>query len=521
MHDVLTVENMHVRFGAHAAPAVNDVSLALRRGRVTAIIGESGSGKSTVAMAILGLLPITAHSTGNLTFHGSHVTAANGLAQWRGRGISTVFQDPATALDPVFNIGHQLCEALRVGHPHLTTTKQVAMASALLAEVGISDPAKRMKDFPHQFSGGQQQRIMIAIALAGDPEVLIADEPTTALDVTVQRDILTMIATLVRNRNMALLLITHDMGVVAHMADDIIVMKSGQALEINDAHSVLHDPQSDYTKKLLRASAPQPSPKPLAPSETVLSISNLSIGYTQPFRAPKRIVDGITFNIRQGETLGLIGESGSGKSTTGRALVGLSHILSGNIIFDNTDLRALRGSGLRRARAKIGYVFQNPSGALNPKLTIAQILAEPLLAHDRGSAISYENRISDLLQKVELPQGFANRHPHQLSGGQKQRVALARALALGPQLLIADEPTSALDVSVQAEILGLLRQIQSDTGLACLFISHDLNVVRGLCHRIAIMQSGKIVETGDSHAIFTAPKHAYTRQLVHSVFAIQ
>ncbi|ADO43062.1 nickel ABC transporter ATP-binding protein NikE [Ketogulonicigenium vulgare] len=514
MADILQITDLCVDFGA--ARAVDGLSLALARGQVTALVGESGSGKSMTAMAVLGLLPANAQVTGTVAFEGAVIPAAAGLGQWRGRGISTVFQDPSAALDPVFSIGFQIAEVLRLRHPDQNARARKKAVIALLAEVGIPDPARRMHDFAHQFSGGQQQRIMIAMALAGRPQLLIADEPTTALDVTVQRDILELLQRLVRDRDMTLLLITHDMGVVAEMADRILVMKDGRLVEAGEAPAALRAPQSAYTRHLLNAAtAHRPSPAPVQ-ALVVLAVRDLVLGYQRPFRAPHRIVRGVSFTIHRGETLGLIGESGSGKSTTGRSLVGLAKVIAGAIEFEGMDLSALRGPSLRAARARIGFVFQSPSGALNPKLTIAQIIAEPLRAHLSLDRAEIDTRVAALIAQVELPASFATRHPHQLSGGQKQRVAIARALALSPSLLIADEPTSALDVSIRGEILDLLQRIQQETGLACLFISHDLEVVRGMCHRVAIMQDGAIVEANTNAAIFAAPQDPYTRRLLAS-----
>ncbi|SHS34613.1 Putative oligopeptide ABC transporter, ATP-binding protein [Mycobacteroides abscessus subsp. abscessus] len=504
-------------------PAVKGVSLSVAKGEVLAIVGESGSGKSTTAMAIPALLPPSARVRGSVKLNGAELLGATNdeLRAVRGKDVAVIFQEPMTALNPVYTIGWQIAEAV-CAHKKMSHRQARDRAVELLDLVDMPEPAKRVKHYPHQLSGGQRQRAMIAQALALDPGLLIADEPTTALDVTVQAEILDLMRDLRHRIDAGIILITHDMGVVADMADRIMVMKDGEVVEQGDAEGIFHRAQQPYTRQLL-ASVPhlgatlhgrdESNPPP---TDLALSVEHAVIEYpgkSGSFRA----VDDVSFTIGRGEVVGLVGESGSGKSTIGRAAVGLLRVASGTICVAGQDISTANRKQLRDIRSKVGVVFQDPGSSLNPRWPIGQSIAEPLTLHTDMDRTQREGRVKTLLEQVQLPAAMRNRFPHQLSGGQRQRVGIARALALEPTLLIADEPTSALDVSVQATVLDLFAELQREHGFACLFISHDLAVVELVASRIAVLNRGRLAEFGSDTQVLTAPKDDYTKRLLAAV----
>jgi peptide/nickel transport system ATP-binding protein len=519
---VLSVRDLAVTFsvGGEEVTAVHAVDFDLHAGEVLAIVGESGSGKSVTSLAVLGLLPRNATVTGRILVDGADVVGASErtFASVRGDRVAMIFQDPSNALDPVFTIGYQIQEMLRRHDPKQSRVDRRARAIELLAMVELPDPEERLDSYPHQLSGGQAQRVMIAMALACDPEVLIADEPTTALDVTVQREILDVLRRMRARTSAAILLITHDMGVVADLADRVVVMRRGRVEETADVRSLFSAPTAEYTRALLaavprigadaRASTADGTERP------VLEIDGLAVEYRNRRRRHIRAVEGVSLEIRAGEMVALVGESGSGKSTIGKSVLGLAPVTEGRIVVDGVDLGTASRAAVRAVKTRIGVVFQNPTAALDPRRTIGQSIGEPLRVHEgvKGSALAA--RVAELLEAVELPASWSGRYPHELSGGQRQRVAIARAVALDPLLLIADEPTSALDVSVQATVLDLLRRLQERFRFACLFISHDLAVVDALCDRVVVLHRGSIVEEGERRRVLTAPEHEYTRRLL-------
>ena len=553
---LLEVEGLRVAFG-DAEPVVRDVSFTLTPGRVLALVGESGSGKSVSAMSVLGLLPPEARVTGSIRFRGTELVGATDdqLRAVRGAGIGVVFQEPMNSFTPVLSIGTQIAEAVTAHPTELDRAGVSARIDELLRAAGLTDPQRIRKAYPHELSGGQLQRAMIAMALAGDPVALIADEPTTALDVTVQAGILDLLRTLGRERDLAVLLITHDMGVVADVADELLVMRRGDPVEHGTVAEVFAHPTAEYTRALLdavpslearaasatsAADAAVPESRPERPfsAGTAREVSpNASLGAAQaslgePTRASSPLVaqlrdvavryarrgeptvSGIDLELRAGETLGLVGESGSGKSTIGRALAGLVPVVAGSVEVDGSDLRTARGGRLRELRSRVGIVFQDPASSLNPRQTIGWSIAEPLLVHGTASAADRAERVRELLVAVQLDPSWAERFPHQLSGGQRQRVAVARALALRPALVIADEPTSALDVTVQAAVLDLLSDLQQDFGFGMLLISHDLAVVRQLADEVVVLHDGRVVERGTTDAVLDDPQQDYTRRLL-------
>ncbi|WP_242088702.1 ABC transporter ATP-binding protein [Curtobacterium sp. DN_7.5] len=550
---LLEVEGLHVAFG-DAEPVVRDVSFSLTPGRVLALVGESGSGKSVSAMSLLGLLPPEARVSGSARFRGEQLIGADAerLRAVRGAGIGVVFQEPMNSFTPVLTIGTQIAEAVRAHPAGLDRAGVSARIDDLLRSAGLRDPERIRKAYPHELSGGQLQRAMIAMSLAGDPVALIADEPTTALDVTVQAGILDLLRTLGRERSLAVLLITHDMGVVADVADEVLVMRRGDPVERGSVADVFAHPQADYTRELLAAvpalearpasatPAADPETRPgrqdaapgtravssdasLRPAEASLAetsrasrplvaqLRDVAVRYA---RRGDPTVAGIDLELHAGSTLGLVGESGSGKSTIGRALAGLVPVVAGSVEVDGSDLRTARGRRLRELRSRVGIVFQDPASSLNPRQTIGWSIAEPLLVHDPRSAEDRRARVEELLRAVQLDPSWAERFPHQLSGGQRQRVAVARALALRPAVLIADEPTSALDVTVQAAVLELLATLQDEFGFGMLLVSHDLAVVRQLADEVVVLNDGRIVERGRTEAVLDDPQQDYTRMLL-------
>jgi peptide/nickel transport system ATP-binding protein len=528
---VLEVAGLGVDFWVDGTfyPAAIDLNYRVKRGEVLAIVGESGSGKSSSSMALLGLLPPNARVSGSIKLLGREIgdIPEYELRQVRGNEIAVIFQEPMTALNPVYTIGFQIMEALR-SHFNLTPTEAKERAIDLLTKVEMPDPKTAFYKYPHQLSGGQRQRAMIAQSISCDPVLLIADEPTTALDVTVQAEILDLLRNLHTRLNSAIILITHDMGVVADLADYIMVMKDGIAVETGTAIDVFTKPKHPYTQSLL-AAVPHLGTAVVQVNEQepinvkehrepVLNFENVSIEYPKRGRVPAfRAAENINLVIHPGEILGLVGESGSGKTTLGRAAVGLLPIASGKLSVVGIDISHASQRDLRPLRQRTGIVFQDPGSSLNPRMPIGQSIGEPLLLSGGAKGKELDLRVQELLSQVELPTSYRNRYPHELSGGQRQRVGIARALALTPDLLVADEPTSALDVSVQARFLNLLQELQERLQFACLFISHDLAVVDILAHRIAVMHRGKLVEEGTRDEILRNPKDPYTQRLIAAV----
>ncbi|WP_261782292.1 ABC transporter ATP-binding protein [Rhodococcus sp. BP-316] len=505
--------------------AVRNVSFDLARGEILAIVGESGSGKSTTAMAVPGLLADNARVSGSITLNGRELIGLKEreLNSVRGKDIAVIFQEPMTALNPVYTIGWQITEAIRA-HSELSKAQAKDRVIELLRLVEMPEPEKRVKYYPHQLSGGQRQRAMIAQALASEPSVLIADEPTTALDVTVQAEILQLMRDLRGRVDAAILLITHDMGVVADMADRILVMRGGDIVEQGTSGDIFHRPDHAYTRELL-ASVPhlgsrtgQAGTDDTPDVRYALELVDAVIEYPGSRRSGGfRAVDGVSLSIEPGEVVGLVGESGSGKSTIGKAAVGLLKLHSGSLSIAGTDITSMSTRDLRPVRSKVGIVFQDPGSSLNPRWPIGQSIGEPMLLHTEMDRGQRNTKIEELLDQVHLSRDMRNRYPHQLSGGQRQRVGIARALALEPTLLVADEPTSALDVSVQAKVLELFQELQREYGFACLFISHDLAVVEVLARRIAVMSAGKLVEFDRTDTILRSPADPYTKRLLAAV----
>jgi ABC-type glutathione transport system ATPase component len=529
---LLSVEHLTSRFYTRdgVITAVDDVSFAVEPGQVLGIVGESGSGKSVACYSVLGLIPSPPGRVeqGRALFAGQDLLqmSARQLRQVRGQKIGMIFQDPMTSLNPHMTIGRQLTEPLRV-HGRLSTKEARLRAIAALEEVGISHPQQRFDSFPHEFSGGMRQRVMIAMALINKPQLLIADEPTTALDVTVQAQILQLIKNLQRDHNLSVIFISHDLGVVSHMADQVVVMQKGQVVERGNPDAVFFQPQHAYTQKLV-AALPN-SAKPSAPvfqeqDPIFLQVEHLNksyrIGGAGLFkRVSTRIpaVADISLQVRKGEILGLVGESGSGKSTLGRTIARLLEADSGRVVLAGRDISALKGEELRLARRDFQMIFQDPYASLNPRMTVFDCLAEPLLVHKLVEKNRVLQRVNELMDEVGLDRRMIRKYPHEFSGGQRQRIAIARALAMRPKLIIADEPVSALDVTIQAQILNLLLQLTQKYQMAMIFISHDLAVVRYLSDRVAVMQQGRIVEEGDTETLFAAPQHSYTRTLLAAI----
>jgi peptide/nickel transport system ATP-binding protein len=544
---LLQVDGLNVSYlvDGKPQPAVRGVSFRVNAGEVVAIVGESGSGKTTTAHSIINLLPGNARrDSGTVLFDGADLTRLT-RKEWqnvRGKEIGLIPQDPTASLDPLQRVGEQVAESLTI---HRIQPRKAAREAAvrLLEESGIRDASARARQYPHQFSGGMRQRVLIAAALAARPRLVIADEPTSALDVTVQRQILNNIAALTAERGTAVLLITHDLGVAADRADRIIVMRQGVIVEQGPTASVLTNPQDEYTRSLI-AAAPGLSPRRLRAAVASTAGPNQPAGGTPPtggtpearplveaaglrkvFSLPRAAgsartitaVDDVSFDIRKGETLALVGESGSGKSTVARLLLRLEKPSSGTVLFDGTDLASTKGENLRLLRRRFQVVFQSPFASLDPRFSVSDSIGEPLRAYGQGSPAEQRGRIAELLHAVQLPAHFAQRRPTELSGGQRQRVAIARALALRPDLVVLDEAVSALDVSVQAQILDLLAELQDRDGLSYMFISHDLAVVQQISDRVAVMRAGKLVELGATGEILGNPTHDYTRQLISAI----
>ena len=524
---VLKVHDFTVEFWVDGIwyPAAVNMNFEVNPGQVLAIVGESGSGKSTTAMGLMTLLASNARQSGSVKVKGQEMLGAKGsiLRKFRGKEVAYIFQEPMTALNPVYTIGFQIVETLRT-HFDMGPQEAKVRAIELISMVEIPNPEASFDKYPHQLSGGQRQRAMIAQSLACDPGLLVADEPTTALDVTVQAEILDLIRNLRDRLNSAILLITHDMGVVADLADDILVMKDGNTVEYGTADQIFNRPQHPYTQELLAAVPKLGSVavRELSPDlvglPAVLKLDHVSIEYPKSGRIPAfRAVTDFSLEIFPGEIVGLVGESGSGKTTVGRAAIGLLPAVEGKIEVVGRDITKPTPQELREIRRHTGIVFQDPASSLNPRLPIGESIGEPLFLAGDAKGAELDRRVEDLLDSVELPRSYRNRYPHELSGGQRQRVGIARALALTPDLLIADEPTSALDVSVQARFLELLQELQDKLKFACLFISHDLAVVDILSHRIAVMQNGRLVEVGSRDQILKNPQQEYTKRLISAV----
>jgi len=529
---VLSVEGLtvSVRAGGAEHPLVEDLTFTLARGETLAIAGESGSGKSITSLAIMGLLPPPAvrASGGRVLFGGADLLALPeaGLRRIRGNRIAMIFQEPMTSLNPVMTVGAQLVEAL-CAHESLSPAEARAQALAALRAVRLSQPERRLSQYPHELSGGMRQRVMIAMALALKPDVLIADEPTTALDVTVQREVLDLLRDLQREMGTAIILITHDMGVVAEMADRVIVMRAGRMVEEGPVGQIFAAPGAPYTRELL-AAVPRmgrgeaPVPPPAAPVPPVARLHQVDVRFDIRGgllgRVTHRVhaVEQVSFEIRSGETFALVGESGCGKSTIARALAGLVPS-SGHVEVAGKALSGLTAEGRKAIRRDVQMVFQDPMAALDPRMRVGEAVAEPLVIHGIGTAASQRARAAELFERVGLPAEALERYPHEFSGGQRQRICIARALALNPKLIICDESTSALDVSVQARVLDLLAALKRELGISYLFISHDMAVVENIADRIAVMYLGQIVEMGTRAQIFGAPQHPYTQRLIAAV----
>ena len=554
---LLTVENLHISFGGgpDVQQAVKQLSFTLASGELLAIVGESGSGKSVTALSLLQLLPPGALVTGKALFSpegepATDLTAADAgtIRSIRGNRISMIFQEPMTSLNPVRTCGNQLREAIQT-HQRINRKQAREEALRLLQLVRMPDPAAMLRRYPHQLSGGQQQRLMIAMAMSCRPSLLIADEPTTALDVTVQRAVLDLIRDLQQQQGMGVLFITHDLGLVADVADRVLVLRSGEAVEYGTVKEVLQHPAHPYTRALLRCrpaaqprgiplpvddpeekaqriqvQSPAPAVQQVLQKHTILEVNNLVVefprrrGMFRPRPAPFRAVDHISFTVNGGEILGLVGESGCGKSTLAKTILQLIRPRSGEVLLNGRNLHAPFSGSQRVKRRELQIVFQDPFGSLNPKMTIGEAIAEPMLVH--GICSSHRDRhqqVVELLESVELKADHYHRYPHQFSGGQRQRICIARALAADPSFLVFDESVSALDVRIQAQVLNLLLELRSRIGFSAIFISHDLGVVRYVCERMLVMQAGKIVESGDSDTLFNHPRHPYTRELIRAI----
>ena len=552
---LLSVENLSVVFRSRGSSvaAVRHLSFDIDPGETLAIVGESGSGKSVTALSLMRLI----EREGGVITSGSAVLRRRGeepvdllaladteMPAIRGNAVSMIFQEPMTSLNPVLTIGEQIGEVLMF-HRKMGRDESGRAAADLLDRVQMTDPKGRLEQYPHELSGGMRQRVMIAIALACEPLLLIADEPTTALDVTIQAGILDLLDRLREETGMAMIFITHDMGVVAEIADRVIVMRHGEQIEVGPTAQVLTAPRAGYTRALLEAVPrlgsgapvyktvdPRPHSTPSSPArscdknETVLDVQDLVTRFPirkGPFRwhvANVHAVEGVSLALKRGETLGLVGESGSGKSTIARSILKLVAPTSGRILLEGRDVVPLSPRAMRPLRREAQMVFQDPYASLNPRLNVNELVTEPLVIHEMLSAAERRQAAAELLRRVGLSPDHLDRHPHQFSGGQRQRLCIARALACRPRLIIADEPVSALDVSVQAQVLDLMRELQSDLAIAYLFISHDLGVIEQMSHRIAVLDRGRIVETGPTNAVLADPGHAYTRALLASVPSI-
>jgi oligopeptide transport system ATP-binding protein len=525
---VLAFRGLHVRFrtGDGELHAVKGVDLEVARGETLAIVGESGSGKSQTVMAALGLLAANGAASGSVTYRGEELLNApkRALDRVRGSKITMIFQEPMTSLDPLFTIGHQLAAPL-ARHAGLRGRAARQRAVDLLRLVRVPEPERRLGQYPHQLSGGQRQRVMIAMAIANDPDVLVADEPTTALDVTIQAEILALIADLQARLGMAVVFITHDLGIVRRIATRVAVMRRGEVVETGPTASIFAAPQHPYTRMLLAAEPAGEKPDVPPDAPVLLEAKDLRVAFRSPgglLRKPfeVRAVDGVSLTLRRGQTLGVVGESGSGKSTLGRAVLRLLPAEAGLVRFEDRNLAPLTKGELRPLRRSMQLVFQDPFGSLSPRMTVGEIVTEGLLVHEPAlSRSERDRRAAQALEEVHLDPGARNRFPHEFSGGQRQRIAIARALILHPKLVVLDEPTSALDRTVQKAIVDLLRELQAAHGLTYLFISHDLAVVRAMSDHVLVMKDGRAVEEGPTAAVMQAPREAYTQRLMAAALA--
>ncbi|PWJ90986.1 microcin C transport system ATP-binding protein [Mesorhizobium loti] len=529
---LLSVQDLSVAFGQGGGQslAVDHISFDIAKGETVALVGESGSGKSVSALSVLKLLPYpsASHPSGKILFHGADLLAMSEkqLRQVRGNKITMIFQEPMTSLNPLHTIEHQIVEILKL-HQGMADRPAKERTLALLNEVGIRDPHKRLDAYPHQLSGGQRQRVMIAMALANEPELLIADEPTTALDVTVQAQILELLAGLKSRKGMSMLFITHDLGIVRKIADRVCVMTKGKIVETGPTKEIFANPQHAYTRHLLAAEPKGRPPAANAAAKPVMTGKDIKVwfpikqGFFRRTVDNVKAVDGIDVTVRAGQTLGVVGESGSGKTTLGLALARMISS-SGTIQFNGRDINQLSFNAMRPLRRELQIVFQDPFGSLSPRMSIAEIIEEGLKIHEpKLSPDQRDDKVAAVLKEVGLDPATRNRYPHEFSGGQRQRVAIARAMVLNPRFVMLDEPTSALDMSVQAQVVDLLRSLQAKHDLAYLFISHDLKVIRALANDVIVMRNGRIVEAGPSQQIFENPQTDYTRALISAAFKIE
>ena len=522
---MIRVEDLSIQFqqGNQKVDAVNGISFEVGSQETVALVGESGSGKSVTAHATLRLLPPQAHCGGKIWLKGEDLLEAteSRMRQVRGQEIGMIFQEPMTSLNPLHTIGHQISEAV-LWHHGLSQTKAESLALNWLERVEIPQAEQRLRSFPHELSGGQRQRVMIAMALVNNPKLLIADEPTTALDVTIQAQILDLLKTLQQDMGMSLLLITHDLGIVKHHSDRVVVLYNGDLQETNFTKVIFANPTKLYTKKLLDSEPSGDPAEMLDGAETVLNVENLKVWFPIKRGILQRTVDhikavnNVTFQISKGQSLGVVGESGSGKSTLGMALLRLIKS-DGKISFQQRELDGLNRLQMRPFRKKMQIIFQDPFGSLSPRMSVNDIIAEGLRLNETTSRLDQEKRVMEVMQEVGLNPELRYRYPHEFSGGQRQRIAIARALVLQPLFLILDEPTSSLDRSVQGQVLDLLRSLQERYDLTYLFISHDLKVIKAICHEVLVMKEGEVVESGPTEVVLNNPKHEYTRLLVDAV----
>jgi microcin C transport system ATP-binding protein len=515
---LLAVSNLNISVGS--LPLVKDVSFTIEKGEILGLVGESGSGKTITALSILKLLPEALRQSGKMVFDDGKILARAPAESLRGSRIGMIFQEPMTSLNPLHTVGKQIGEAVKIHHPEMRLAALHARVAELLDKVGLADFKDRLHAYPHQLSGGERQRVMIAMAIANDPALLIADEPTTALDVTIQAQILALITDLHERLGMAVLLITHDLPLVQRIADRVAIMSKGELVEAGATAEIFSAPKHPYTKHLL-ASEPGKAPAP-APegSGTLLDCKRLSVAFSSALgllswkKEEKTVLSDVSFEVASGTTLGVVGESGSGKTSLALALLRLIPS-SGGIRFDGVAMEKLAGKALRHKRREMQMVFQDPYSSLNPRMTVGAIVREGLDLHEPGlREAEKEAQLGTILQEVGLEASARERHPHEFSGGQRQRISIARALILKPRLLILDEPTSALDLSVQAQILLLLKTLQQRHGLTYIFISHDLRVIRAISHRILVLAKGRMIESGDARQIFESPKEEYTKALL-------